>query len=102
MNTPEPLDFVSFVLAIIAFLVSKEVAQVVGAYAAIIVLACAGAALSLSGTNERMNYGNALVYIIVRIMVAIVLTVMWTRRTIAVSSITWSIALPSGRLPVTR
>ena len=70
-----PPDFLEFVLAIIAWIASREVAATVGPYAAIIVLACAGAALSLSGTQGQLKYTNALLYIGIRAMVAIVLTV---------------------------
>jgi len=70
-----PPDFLEFVLAIIAFFASKEIAATVGPFAAIFVLACAGAALSLSGTPTQMSYGRALLYIGIRILVAVVLTV---------------------------
>lgn len=71
----DPQDIVSVLIALIAFVVSKEVAHLVGPYAAIVVLACAGAALSLSGTEDELTYGRAVMYVGVRVMVAIVLTV---------------------------
>jgi len=70
-----PPDFLEFVVAIVAWLASREVAATVGPFSAIIVLACAGAALSLSGTPNQLKYTNALVYIGIRALVAIVLTV---------------------------
>ena len=71
----DPQDIVSVLIAIIAIIVSKEVAYLLGPYAAIIVLACAGASLALSGTEDDLNYGRAIIYIGVRVMLAIVLTV---------------------------
>ena len=72
---PEPLDLVSLLIAILAFIVSKEIATAVGPYAAIVVLACAGAALSLSGIERQFNFPKAVWYVSIRILVAVVLTV---------------------------
>ena len=71
----DPQDIVSILIALIAFVVSKEVAHLVGPYAAIVVLACAGAALSLSGNEDDLTYGHAVMYVGVRVLVAVVLTV---------------------------
>lgn len=71
----EPVDVVSLLVAIIAIIASKEVAHLVGPYAAICVLACAGSALALSGHEEELTNGKAIWFILVRVMVAVTLTV---------------------------
>ena len=73
MNDPQ--DIVSVLVAIIALIASKEIAHLVGPYAAIVVLASAGASLSLSGHEDQFTYWRAILYVWVRIMVAVVLTV---------------------------
>ena len=71
----EPLDLVSLLIAMIAVIASKEIAFMVGPYAAIVVLAFSGAALSLSGTEEQMGYKSAIWYVSIRVLAAVVLTV---------------------------
>jgi hypothetical protein len=71
----EPLDLVSLLIAVIALIASKEIAFLVGPYAAIVVLACSGAALSLSGNETEMNYKASIWYVMVRVLLAVVLTV---------------------------
>lgn len=73
MNDPQ--DVVSLLVALVALIASKEIAHLVGPYAAIVVLACAGASLSLSGHEDQFTYGKALIFVAVRVMVAVVLTV---------------------------
>lgn len=71
----DPPDVVSLLIALVAIIASKEIAHLVGPYAAIVVLACAGASLSLSGSDEELTGFRAVVYIGVRVLVAVVLTV---------------------------
>lgn len=71
----DPPDVVSLLIALVAIIASKEIAHLVGPYAAIVVLACAGASLSLSGSEEQFTGAKAIVYIGVRVLVAVVLTV---------------------------
>lgn len=71
----DPPDVVSLLVALVAFVVSKELAHLVGPYAAIVVLAAAGASLSLSGHDEEITGAHAFVYVAVRVLVAAVLTV---------------------------
>jgi len=71
----DPPDVVTLLIALVALIASKEIAHLVGPYAAIVVLACAGAALSLSGHDEDIKGGDAALYIGVRVLVAVVLTV---------------------------
>jgi len=71
----DPPDVVSLLIALVAIIASKEIAHLVGPYAAIVVLACAGASLSLSGSDENLSGFRAVLYIGVRVLVAVVLTV---------------------------
>lgn len=70
-----PPDVVALLIALVALIASKEIAHLVGPYAAIIVLACAGAALALSGHEEEVKGWDAVIYVAVRVLVAVVLTV---------------------------
>ena len=71
----DPPDVVTFIVSVIALIASTEVAHLVGPYAAIVVLACAGAALSLSGHEDNLSRWGALFYIGIRVLVAVTLTV---------------------------
>ena len=71
----EPVDFVTLFIALFAMVTSLEVAHLVGPYAAIIVLAAAGAALALSTNKEEMRLIQAVWYICIRMILAISLTV---------------------------
>lgn len=71
----EPIDFVAFVVAVLAMIASKEVAALVGPYAAIMVLACSGAALGLSLSSEEFTARKAIFYVTLRVLLAVVLTI---------------------------
>lgn len=100
----EPLDLIGLLIALLAFIVSKDVAAAVGPYAAIAILACAGAALSLSGTEESMtsklNWKSAW-FVGIRVLIAIAITVSiaevlehivpWLRPRYSVSPIAFAI-----------
>jgi hypothetical protein len=62
-------------VALLAFITSRDVAIVAGPYAAIVILACAGAALSLSGAEERMSPFAGAWFIFVRVFIAVAITV---------------------------
>lgn len=71
----QPLDIVGLLVSLLAFIVSKDVAIVVGPYAAIALLACAGAALALSGIEEKMGVIRASWFVSIRVLVAIAITI---------------------------
>ncbi len=71
----DPMDFVAFVVAVLAMIASKEVAILVGPYAAIMVLACSGAALGLSLSDNDFSLRQAIFYVTLRVLLAIVLTI---------------------------
>ena len=72
-----PPDFIAFVVALLAFIVSGDLASLVGPYIAIVVIATAGATLSLStnGSRKGMTLIEEGCYVAVRAFVAVVLTV---------------------------
>jgi hypothetical protein len=72
---PEPLDLVALLIVLLAFIVSKDVAIAVGPYAAICVLACAGAGVSLSGNDRKMELWEGCWYVGIRVILAVALTV---------------------------
>ena len=71
----EPLDLVSLLIALLAFIVSKDVAIAVGPYASIVILACAGAGISLSGNDRKMEFWPACWYVFIRVLLAVCLTI---------------------------
>jgi uncharacterized membrane protein YGL010W len=71
----DPVDLIGLFVALFALAVSKEVAALLGPYAAIIVLACAGAAVSLSSTDKVMTAGKACWYVTWRVLLAVAVTV---------------------------
>ena len=72
---PEPLDLVSLLMVVLAFIVSKDVAVAVSPYAAICILACAGAGISLSGNDRKMEFWPACWYVGIRVVMAAGLTI---------------------------
>jgi len=71
----EPVDFVALIIALFAMVTSVEIAQIIGPYASIMVLACAGAALSLSTNGKEMTTSQAVAYVSLRVVLAVALTV---------------------------
>lgn len=71
----EPLDVIALLVALLTFVTSREVATILGPYAAIVVASCAGAAISLSGNDRDMTLRAASWYIAVRVLLAFILTV---------------------------
>lgn len=75
MNHSDPVDLITLLGALLAFIVSKEIAAIVSPYAGICVCACAGAAVSISGTDRKMTVPEAAWYVSMRVVVAIAVTV---------------------------
>jgi len=71
----EPQDFIGFVIAIMAALTSKEIAHLVGPYAAVIVLALAGSGLALTSYEKAMTAFESCRYVAIRVLLAVTLTV---------------------------
>ena len=71
----DPMDFVGFVVGAVSLIAGVNVAHLVGPYAAIFVLSCGGAILSLTGNDKDMTGRQGIVYISVRVVVAWCLTV---------------------------
>ena len=71
----EPADLLTFLVAILTLVTSREVATLVSPYAAIMVAASAGATLALSGKEETLTWSRGLVYLLVRILLAVTITV---------------------------
>lgn len=74
MNT-EPSDLLTLLVALIAMITGREVAALVGPYAAICILACAGAGVALSGVDKQMSNLEAAKYVSFRVLVAVCFTV---------------------------
>jgi len=70
------LDLITLFVAVFAMVATKEVAELAGPYAAIMLWGCAGAAVSLSGHPETMKGARAAWYVTCRVFLAVVLTVM--------------------------
>lgn len=75
MVQEQPLDIVGIAIALLTYMVSKDVALVLGPYAAIVLLAFAGAAFCLSGLNERIGIVPGVWFITIRVLVAVAITV---------------------------
>lgn len=71
----EPQDFIGLVVAVMAALTSKEIAHLVGPYAAMLVLAVAGSGLALSSNDKVMTAFESMRYVSVRVLLAVTLTV---------------------------
>lgn len=70
----DPVDLVGLLIAALALVSSKEIAELVGPYMAIFILACAGAAFSASG-GDKMSAIETLKYMAVRVLIALAVTV---------------------------
>lgn len=71
----EPSDLLTLLVALIALITGREVAALIGPYAAIMVLACAGAGVALSGVDKHMTNWEAARYVSFRVLVAVCFTV---------------------------
>ncbi len=70
----DPVDLVGLLIAALAMVSSKEIAELVGPYMAIFILACAGAAFSASG-GEKMTAWETIKFMAVRVLIALAITV---------------------------
>ena len=71
----EPTDLITLLVALIAILTGREIAQLIGPYMAIIVLACAGAAVALSKVENKMDNIVAARYVSLRVLMAVCFTI---------------------------
>lgn len=71
----EPVDFIAFIIAILGMITSTQVAHLAGPYAAIMVLGATGAAISLSLHDAQMTTLQAVGYVSIRVVLAVVFTV---------------------------
>ena len=70
----QPEHFVQLLVLILTYVVSRDVAYLLGPYIAIGIASAAGAALAL-GSNGRMSMRDVVFYVGLRIVIAMVLTV---------------------------
>jgi hypothetical protein len=70
----DPVDLMGALVALLLLVTSNEIAHAVGPFAAIIVAASAGAAISISGHEQEMRALRAMWYVSVRVLVAITLS----------------------------
>lgn len=71
----DPLDAPTAIAFFLTFVTSREVAEILGPYAAIIVAATASAGLSLSRNDTVTTLWRGMVYVGLRVLLASVLTV---------------------------
>lgn len=71
----DPADLITLLIALIALITGREVAALVGPYAAVAVLACAGAGVALSGVDRHMSNLEAAKYVSFRVFCAVCFTV---------------------------
>jgi hypothetical protein len=70
-----PEDLIGLLIGLISLFTTAEVAQLVGPYVAILVASGAGAYLSISGTEDHMTLHRAASHFVLRVLVALVITV---------------------------
>lgn len=75
VNNNNPEDFVGLLIALISMITGREMAALLGPYAAIIVLAVGGAMVALNGHEDEMTAWQAARYVLVRVVLAVGLTV---------------------------
>ncbi len=73
--TPKPPDFVDFIILLVGWLVSQDVAATLGTYAAIFIMSITGAFISLEWNERDMDAKEAARYVTARAFLAIVITV---------------------------
>lgn len=71
----EPVDFIALMIALLGMLTSQQVAAIAGPYAAIMVLAASGAAVSFSLSDGQFSILQGVWYVSLRVLLAVVLTV---------------------------
>ena len=74
MPPTDPVDLMGALVALLLLVTSNEIAHTVGPMAAIIVAACAGAAISISGHEQEMKALRAMWYVTARVLVAVTLS----------------------------
>lgn len=79
MNITPPKDPIEVIIALLGVITSLENAQLLGPYAAIIAAAGAGAYLSLTSNPRDMSTMRAIGYMLIRILLAVLITVPLAR-----------------------
>lgn len=79
MNNNDPADLVTLIVSLLAVFTGPEFARLLGPYAAIVILASAGAVWALSSRAERMDRTQSLIYVAIRVLLAVTLTVAIVR-----------------------
>lgn len=92
-----PEQFVQFLVLLLTYVVSRDLAYLLGPYIAIGIAAAAGAALAL-GSNGAMKWRAVVFYVGLRIVMAIVLTVAIAEMLYSFSSMSKMAAL--GMMPL--
>lgn len=76
----DPKNLIEVLIALLTLITSLEIAQLLGPYAAIVTASGAGAFLSLASTSKEMpRWWNPWVYVVIRVILAIVITVPLAR-----------------------
>jgi hypothetical protein len=75
VNNNDPASVVDVIVAMLGVFLAPEFARLLGPYAAIVLLASAGAVWALTGLNAPMGNRQKAAYVLVRVFVAISLTV---------------------------
>lgn len=71
----QPPDIVALLVALMAVITTDTMAQQLGPYFAIALLAAGGALIALSGRHDDMSTFQSLRFVLVRVLIALVLTV---------------------------
>lgn len=74
MNNNDPADLVTLIVSLLAIFTGPEFARLLGPYAAIVLLAGAGAVWALTGLDAPMGRWQKVAYVAVRVFMAVVLT----------------------------
>jgi hypothetical protein len=79
VNNNDPADLVTLIVSVLAVFTGPEFARLLGPYAAIVILATAGAVWALSNREQRMDRTQSLIYVAIRVLLAVTLTVAIVR-----------------------
>lgn len=93
----QPEQFVQWLVLLLTYVVSRDLAYLLGPYIAIAIAASAGAALAL-GSSKAMKWRQVVFYVGLRIVMAVVLTVSIAELIYGVSSMSKMAAL--GMMPL--
>lgn len=71
----QPPDIVALLIAVMAMITTDAMAQQIGPYCAIALLAAGGALIALTARHDDMSTFQSLRFVMVRVLIALVLTV---------------------------